>query len=395
MVISFLLILLLTFLFLAQLKKIGNPFFARCLLGAYLIRVMVVLIDLYTDIPVFNSGADSEFFHDEAMQYMKLGYTSGIDNNYDLFLGIIYKITDGSRFFAQYLNVLMGCGIILVMIKLMRKLQVTMRKQNTVVFLASFMPMLIVNSSILLREIWICFFISLSLHCFTNWYIGRRKYKSVLLAVVFVFLSSWMHAGCIFVLVGYFIAFMTYNRKNGSVKISGSTIGALIFMAVVVIVFLTYSSVLGGKLGVLSDFDSEFISQRVEGDTGGGSTYLTWLPLTYSFLDLLFLPIRMFYFLFSPIPTDWRGLTDLVAFIIDSSIYIFLFYYILRGVRRNIREKLLSRYLLVTVLLVAAVFSVGTFQSGNAMRHRAKIVSLLFLGYSISYKKDRLFIMNN
>ena len=70
MVVAFLLFLLVTLLFFAELKKIGNPFFVRCLLGAYLIRVMVVLVDLYTDIPVFNSGADSEFFHEEAIQYM-------------------------------------------------------------------------------------------------------------------------------------------------------------------------------------------------------------------------------------------------------------------------------------------------------------------------------------
>ena len=352
---------------------------------------MVMLIDLYTEIPVFNSGADTESFHEEAMQYMQYGYTSGIDNNYDLFLGIIYKLTDGSRFMGQYLNVLMGVGLIIILIRIMRLLCVSYEKQKVIVLLATFMPNLIINSAILLREAWIEFFLLLSLYNFVKWYLGIEGPKAVLKIVICVFLASWMHAGSIFVLLGYFVAFVSFNRIVKCVKFSGTTISAIAFMAIVLFVFLTYASVLGGKLAVLTSFDSEFLAQRVEDDTVGGSTYLTWLPMTYSFVDVFFLPIRMVYFLFSPIPFDWRGVNDIAAFLIDSSVYIGLFYRIIKDNTRNKQHKLLGRYLLITVFIVIAVFSVGTSAAGTAMRHRAKIVPFLFVIYSIKYKKKDLY----
>lgn len=389
--VTVLLFLLLTTLLIAKIRKIKNTSLIRCVLIAYFLRLGVVIIDLYTDIPVFNSGSDSEFFHEEAMQYMEHGYTSGLDNNYDLFLGIVYKLTDGSRFIGQYLNVLMGVGLILILHRIMRLLCVSYEKQKVIVLLATFMPNLIINSAILLREAWIEFFLLLSLYTFVKWYLGIEGAKAVLKIVICVFLASWMHAGSIFVLLGYFVAFISFNRKVKCVKFSGTTISAIAFMAIVLFVFLTYASVLGGKLAVLTSFDSEFLAQRVEDDTVGGSTYLTWLPMTYSFVDVFFLPIRMVYFLFSPIPFDWRGVNDIAAFLIDSSVYIGLFYRIIKDNTRNKQHKLLGRYLLITVFIVIAVFSVGTSAAGTAMRHRAKIVPFLFVIYSIKYKKKDLY----
>ena len=48
--------------------------------------------------------------------------------------------------------------------------------------------------------------------------------------------------------------------------------------------------------------------------------------------------IRMFgfYFLFSPIPLDWRHLMDILTFIMDSSIYLYLLYTIIKYLKNNI-----------------------------------------------------------
>ena len=357
----------------------------------YLFRILIVYVDLYTDIPVFNSGSDTEYYHDEGIQYMKYGYTSGIDNNYDLFLGIIYTITDGSRLFAQYLNVLMGTGTILILMNLLKMFNVPLKRIKLIAFASTFMPMLIINSSILLREAWIEFFLLLSLYWFSKWFLCNGSVGAIVMSVVCVFLSSWMHAGCFFVFIGYFLAFITYNRRKGRVMFSRSSISAIFILSLLLLVFIANIGVLGKKIsGAFTDFDPGFISERAEGDPGGGSTYLTWLPLTYSYVDFIYLPIRMFYFIFSPIPTDWRGLNDFIGFIIDSSIYIWLFCHIIIGKSRNKKEILLCRYLLIAIFLVVVVFSIGTFQSGNAMRHRAKVVPMLFFIYSLKYKKKEL-----
>lgn len=388
--IAILLFIILTFLIFVKISNEKNRFIVRCLFIAYVLRVGVMLLDLYTNITIIGSGADSEDFHRNALQYMAQGYKGLDEYDYAYVCGFIYSITDGSRLFAQYLNVGMGMGILFILLKIMKMLYIPLDKQKNVMLLASAMPNLVIFSAILLREAWIEFFLILSLYWFLKWFLKKADLYAIALSVMSVLLSSWMHAGCIFVAVGYFAAYITYNRKTCSFRLSRSSIVSLIILGIFAIFFMSYLDVFGGKFAGLANMDSEQISTLVEEGADGGSLYLTWLPMTFSIIDIAFLPIRMFYFLFSPIPFDWRGLNDMVAFLIDSSLYIWFFWRIYKDVPRNCSNKILSKYLLLSIVLAVAVFSVGTVAAGTAMRHRAKIVSIIFVLYSLYETNKKL-----
>lgn len=388
-VFTFVISFLLTALLFLHINKGRNVFIVRCLLLGYVLRVGLMFVDLYTDIPILGSGSDSEDFHRNAMQYMAQGYNGLDEYNYAYLLGIIYSITNGSRIFAQYLNVLMGMGVLIIMLNIMKMLSVPLERQKKVILIAAIMPNLVIFSAILLREAWIEFFLILSLYWFVIWFLKKGDLRPISFSVLCVLLSSWMHAGCIFVAVGYFAAFITYNRSLQSFKLSRSSIASLILLSIFSLFFISYMDVFGGKFAGLAEMDSDQISGMIDESPDGGSIYLSWLPLTFSILDVAFLPIRMFYFLFSPIPFDWRGVNDLIAFLIDSSIYIWLFLRIYKDVPRSEGNRLLGRYLLLTVLLSVAVFSVGTVAAGTAMRHRAKIASIIFILYTLYDLKEK------
>ena len=67
-------------------------------------------------------------------------------------------------------------------------------------------------------------------------------------------------------------------------------------------------------------------------------------------------PLRALYFLASPMPWDWRGLTDLFTFMVDSLFYIGVPIALLANYRRlGQRERVLGVALLITIVVGSLV----------------------------------------
>lgn len=92
----------------------------------------------------------------------------------------------------------------------------------------------------------------------------------------------------------------------------------------------------------------------------------------------------MFYFLFSPLPTNWRGFGDIIAFIIDSSFYIFLCWNIAKNYRFSNKFGNIKLFLLIGLSISVFVFAFGTYTAGTALRHRAKLLPMLTVLYAVS-----------
>ncbi len=120
--------------------------------------------------------------------------------------------------------------------------------------------------------------------------------------MIAILLAMWMHAGAIGFLFGYFIAFMTYYRAEDRIRISKSSYVALFFLALLVLVLILNVNTLLAKFYV-EDF-GEYAETKSSGE-GGNSDYLTWLDLSSPSKILLFIPLKAFYFLYSPIILDW------------------------------------------------------------------------------------------
>ena len=123
-----------------------------------------------------------------------------------------------------------------------------------------------------------------------------------------------------------------------------------------------------------------------------GSAYLTSISTTSLAQIGAYLPLFMFYFLYSPTPNMIRGMLDIVTLALNSSIYLYITFVGLityKNVKSKLsqKEKKIVKSLLIGVVFTIAVFSVGTRNAGTAMRHRDKILPFLIVIFAIIRNK--------
>jgi hypothetical protein len=92
--------------------------------------------------------------------------------------------------------------------------------------------------------------------------------------------------------------------------------------------------------------------------------------------------------LFSPLPFEWRELSDVVVFCVDSLFYIVLT--VMMFLRPLLGKTVqLKRFLIYAVLVVTLIFSIGTSNAGTAVRHRAKFLPVMVLAAAVSMQERR------
>ncbi|WKA53868.1 hypothetical protein [Planococcus shixiaomingii] len=349
----------------------------------FAVRVLILFVDLYVpSITVFSSGDDSEYFHSASVSIANglLPLSEG-RTAYVPFLSAIYYFVGDQRPFAQFLNVAFWVFSAIYLLKILSFLKVDRKITLIALLIFTFMPNSMFMSSILLRESIIVYFITISLFYFFVW-MSERKFNHFLLAVVLAVLSMVFHSGMLGFVIVYILAFIFSKdeRKEGNNRKSSPTILYLMFFAVLFIVLFQNSELFLEKFSALEE---EGVSNL--GITGrGGSMYLTQFYGLSGWVAYLLAPLKMFYFLFSPIPLDWRGLSDMVSFLFDSSFYLFLIGATLYGLFKSdmsIRNKIIiSAFLIITVL----IYSYGTSNAGTAMRHRNKMLPLFLITFAIA-----------
>ena len=372
--------------FLIIVRSLKESSISSILLLAFGVRIIVMFLDYYEIVQIPGNG-DAYHFHETAIDNQTTS-DHFIDTNYAEFLTYFYKLTDCSRFLAQYLNVLMGMIYLLYLNYSLKIIGLKTIYRRQLVFMASFMPNLIFFSAILLREAWIEMFLMISIYHFIKWFVGQGKSSNLAIAFLAVVSASWMHSGSIFVIFGYIAGVTFYDRNTKSIRFSAKVIPVLTIMCVLsggIIMsagaFLDKFVVLFSSSASLMESFIDIYTPKVE----AGSTYLTWLNVTSPLQAIIFAPLKMFYFLFSPIPLDWRSIMDVFAFLFDSTIYICLLYGIYLHRKEIVSEKKsLVLFLLISFFLATFILAMGTIASGTAVRHRAKIVAILFVCYGLT-----------
>ena len=385
--IVYLLPCLLTLFVILAIIRIGNIKIVLTIFAGFILRLIALFADYYDWFPVFGSGADTEVFHRIAMHNIENGNIY-VFTNYTIFLTLVYYITDCSRFIAQYLNVLFGIGEMIFVYEALSLLKLSNKTIVLMMRVLAFLPMKICFSAILLREAWVFFFMALAVYYFVNWYVNEKK-LSIFLSLCATLTASWMHAGCIFFAVTPLIALITYSHHTKRIKLSIGRIIAGSMVSLVFLVFLFANMDSFGQKLEEADVETELVG-RYSSKTEAGSKYLQWVDVNSPIQGVLFSPLKMFYFLFSPIPFDWRGMTDLIGFIFDGMVYFLLCYNIYQNSRKRKisidKISSIKKYLLIGFLLLTFVFSFGTSTAGTAMRHRAKYLSVLIVLSSLCVK---------
>ena len=368
-------------LFIAKMPIKGS----KILVWAFIARFIFMLWDLYArDIFVFpNSGADTEVYYTYAeivskdFSNLSMWIHGGL---YSKILGVVFYLTGPMRILAQYINVLLGLSTVVIIYKVMLELKINSKTTTTVLAIASFLPNSLIMSAILLREILPTFFVALSLLWFIRWF-QKQSIPSFVFSIVMIGIASMFHSGVVGIVFGYLFAYLFYNQKSKRFVVSFKNILLFIPVMAFVLLFTTqFGDAMFGKFRNLEEVTDIYESVNVG---MGGSAYLQGMTINSPLQFLLYAPIRSFYFLTSPLPMNWRGVMDIITFLIDSIFYIYVIYFFIKNTKWFINNKCLIIILLVSIIVVSIIFGIGVGNSGTAMRHRQKITPLFLLILSV------------
>ena len=354
------------------------------------LRLVLLFVDFFHIVPIPNSGADTETFHYIAMRFYN-GMPYDTRSHFPSIIAMFYEITYASRLLAQYVNVVFGMGILIMIYKSLKLLQAKKNAILVAVTVIALLPNAIIFSGILLREAWVEFFVAVSVFFFVKWFV-EGKAIHILTCITALLTASYMHAGILGLALGYISAFLFYSPATGKVTFSTSSVISMIVIVGIWLVIADSFQMFTGKFNDFDFDDNQDFLQKINRQGGGNSDYLTWINADSTAQGLIFSPLKIFYFLFSPLPTEWRRISDIVGFAIDGFWYMWMCWALWKY--RPGQHVVLKRFLVISMLCSAFIFGYGTYNAGTAFRHRAKLLSVIAIPFAISLcgRKDRKYI---
>lgn len=344
------------------------------------LRVTLVFWDLnfshVFELP--NSGADSEMYWRYAVAVAEDPSLIGEDlrgGAFSKMFGLLFWLTGVHRVVAQYMNVLFGISVVLIVNAIMTRLSVGSVRRVRVIAFVALLPNTLIMSAIFLREAIIAFLLAVSVYAFARWFRGGRA-LSLLVVVAAVLTASLFHSGVIAVGAGYMMVAVVYRRDVNRFGFGWQSLVYLALFAVFIwFVLAQYPDLFLGKFANL-ETEQDLITSANRRE--GGAQYLSNLTVE-SYGDMALIgPLRAFYFLGSPLPWDARGAVDLFTFLTDALFYLgapALFFKVRKRLTRG--ERMLGYALIIVIIIASLVFGAGVSNAGTAVRHRFKLVALL------------------
>lgn len=344
---------------------------------SYFLKIGILLISYYDLFPIMFTGADSVRFDNQAMQIWNNPelLNNKYGTQYQPFLGRLYMLVGPQKMLAQYTNVILSIIGLLCIDRIFTRFEVDEQTSKISMFVLSLSPVAIILSSVLMRDAMVTNFFIFSTYFFLLYTIDH-KIKNVILSFVFISLASIFHSGVFPFVVGIVV----YVLKE---KSANSAMVKILCTSILFIGIYSFSDVLFTKFSGLEKSENEILEQLQ--DARGGSVYLTGLESNSIMVNLLFSPIKIIYFLFSPMPWDIRHLGDIIMIVLDSVLYYFMIVSIIKS-RVSANGKLIGSLTLGIVLILFA-FANGTHNSGTAARHRYKVLPAICIIYGLINSK--------
>lgn len=343
------------------------------LMAGYLLRMFLLLFDIYgRDIFLLpNSGSDTEMFYYGAihlMQYGGTGRTYVVDVT-----GTLMRLIGTNRLYMQYLLTLCSVVALCALVRILKTCGIEKRVYKRVVLLMGLFPNFAVLSVTYMRESIVTMFVTLSILCFIRWMCGQGELW-FWIAFVAVFAGVRFHSGVAGIAVGYIMIRLFYDNTRNRFHIKAKNMMvALLFVSVFIVMFFSHEnhiSAVLSKAQSLSDISNTYEM--------GNSAYTAYVGNSDSVGNIIIYTLpRMFYFLFSPLPWQWRGLSDVIAFSLDALFYMLALWNAFKAiVLTPPKRTVLLKCLLLTALCTTFIFGWAVTNAGTALRHRDKMVLL-------------------
>lgn len=357
---------------------------------AYFARLVVLYWDIFGR-GIFllpNSGQDTEMFNGNALSFVN-GDGAGRGGFYSVVVGFIYMMFGEQRILAQYFNVILSMYSIFIVKKILEQLMISTKIKGFMLILFSFLPNYLIMSSILLRESIMIVLLTYSFYFFIKWWKNGRS-SSLLIAIALPIVTSIFHSGAIAPAVGYVICYIFYDRLNQKFRFNMRTIvSGVLFLLMFFVVNTLFGDMLFGKFQNVESITD--VGKTASTYASGGSAYSIGANANSVPSIILYTPIRMLYFIASPLPWDWRGFNDIFAFAFSGLFYL-LSYTLVFKVLKN--SDFPQRSLIIASLIIAIssalLFAWGVSNAGTALRHREKFIGIYMVMFALSLNVMKL-----
>lgn len=355
---------------------------------AYITRIIVIYYDVnineidVLDSATFRAEAEHFFYYNTLISGEKIK-----SFNANLLMGMIDKIFGPQRFIIEYCNTLCFISGALITSRLLKKYNIKRSHRYIMLLWVLFTPMSLRWSSTSNREGFIQLFVSASMYFAFMW-MEHHKKRYAIGTGIFLIMAMCMHSGTIGIAAGYIVWLAFYDKRRKKLSLKGKTVLVLLFSSMfLLVIYNNFAKVLFAKFSNLESITDIVKSSISSGDGGsgysipGGDADSIWEIILYS-------PLRMIYFLLSPMPWDWRGPRDAIAFMICSVPQLIIAIEFIRKIvfgNRHICTK--ERSIIITAMAsafaCAFIFGWGCRNAGTAIRHRDKFLSLyvIILGF--------------
>ena len=335
----------------------------------YLVRCICMLVDIYgrSYITLLHSGGDSETFSGHASALYEGNMSGSVSTKYPYVINWIYHVAGENRLCAQYINVVLWVLSAWVLVRICSRFKVAENNRNIIYAIWALLPTGILLSGILMRESAEMFFGMWSFERFLYWMQeGRRKY--CIQAFLCVVPAVILHSASVALWVTYVLVIMFWNVREQ--RYMWQVKSCFVFPVCLVGMMLARGTplwtILFAKLG--GDFSLYGITHR--GFYSAGSDYLANMDCQSWLQFVPYTLVRMFYFLFSPLPVDARGIKDIAIFLADGLPLAVVICQSLAWVRRKKEIRGYAGAALLGGLSFAGIFAWGVRNAGTALRHR-------------------------
>lgn len=346
-------------------------------------RIFLLYFDTYGH-SVFvlpNSGADSAMFYNYAVSIAEGG--SRTRTFFPVVMGHIFRWIGPSMMYGQFLLVICSMISICVLARILFYFDIQEQVRELTIWLIGLLPNYAILSALFVREAIVCMFLTISLYFYIRWFKDGRI-RWMLIAFAGVGIASVFHSGAAGMALGYILILLLYDSRKGNIQLRfANIVFAIIISIVIAYLYVNFGDVLFSKM---QGVDS--IEDIANTNESGGSSYAAYVGNSNSIVNMvIYTPIRMIYFLFSPFPWQWRGIRDIIAFMFSSLFYIIS---VVNAVQYVLRENDEKKNAILTTLIIAVaitfVFAWGTSNTGTASRHREKMVCIYGLLFALSYR---------
>jgi hypothetical protein len=354
-------------------KEVSNDI----IIVGFLLRLLLLGLDAQFGLLHFP---DTDDFYSGGIDILYNTSDRATYDNYSHFLSFIFRIVENS-YLAQYINIVFSISGLIYMSKILNMVGLSKKQSRILMLLSSCWISGLAFHPSLLREAIPFYFIALSVYNFMLWTKTSNSIK-IYIAVACVFLASALHSGCLLIAVGYIMALAFYNARADKNKMSMSRLAITAIIVLSAVYALSTTDYLFASKFRAIDGEKSLAELQYNSDEGN-SAYLSWIDPQNDMQVLMYSPLRMFYFLFSPLPTEWNRVMDIASFIADGGIWFLLLFYVYRKCNVSSRSKSLIIHMSFSLLLFAFVFANYTYTAGTAMRHRLKAFPLMIAMYAV------------